>query len=142
MCQLLSVARELTTYREMLPWMHPLAILKCYMLCKFETANAHAPMVLESFLLDRCALSIHHEMRPCSLSFIISTIVLLGRSPRKNCKNDLDDQTCGNSNDFQLANNTPPLSVIGSVIALSARIHSFAGPVMCKRRLENTACLT
>ena len=47
----------------------------------------------------------------------------------------------GNWNSFQLANNTPPLSVTGSVIAPSARMDVCAGPGMYKRRLKSTACL-
>ena len=47
---------------------------------------------------------------------------VLGRSPPKNCKNDLTIKLDGNWSSFQLANNTPPLSVTGSVIAPSARM--------------------
>ena len=46
----------------------------------------------------------------------------LGRSPPKNCKNDLTIKLDGNWSSFQLAISAPPLSVTGSAIAPSARI--------------------
>ena len=50
------------------------------------------------------------------------SLALLGRSPPKNCKNDLTIKLDGNWSSFQLAISTPPVDVIGRTIAPSARM--------------------
>ena len=52
----------------------------------------------------------------------VMIVGMLGRSPPKNCKNDLTIKLDGNWSSFQLAISAPPLSVTGSAIAPSARI--------------------
>ena len=46
MCQLLAIARELTTYTEVLPWMHPSddpEVLQALQMCNRKCARAHGP---------------------------------------------------------------------------------------------------
>ena len=112
------------------------------MSCKCKTANAHAPTVLESFLLDKCALPKHHRMSRAHCHSTLAQLLVLGRSPHTIARMTLTIKRDGNWSSFQLADNIAPLSVTGTVIAPSARIDLFAGPVMCEYRLENTVCLT
>jgi len=115
--------------REMLPWIHPSDLLRCYRLCKCKSANAHAPTVLESFDLDKCALPIH-QSRHSTLAQLYRWAKARIKSARMTMAIKLD----GNWSCFLSAKNTPPLTVTGSVIAPSARMDLFAGPVMCEHK--------
>ena len=141
MCQLSALARELYSETCCHGYIHQ-KLLRCYRHCRCKTANAHASTVLESFLLDICALPKDHSMSRAHCHSTLTQVSLLGRSPHTIARMTLPIKRDGHWNSFQFADNMAPLSVTGTVIARSAIIDLFAGPVMCEHRLENTVCLT
>ena len=63
-------------------------------------------------------------------------------APIKIARMTLTIKLDGNWSSFQLANNTPPLSVTGSVIAPSARMSAQEAPEMDKNRMQTSQCFS
>ena len=100
-------------------------------LCKYSRrANNQAtcvsrPNAADIYVLKRAQVSWRHQLECVSVCW--------AEAPVKIARMTLTIKLDGNWSSFQLANNTPPLSVTGSVIAPSARMQ---GEVLGARMAE------
>ena len=105
-------------------------------MCKLSNHYRSDPVQVQSTNLTGAAV-------PCTASHTISTYVsdCWAEAPVKIARKTLTIKLDRNWSSFQLANNTPPLSVTGSVIAPSARIYAKATEGVQPNLKKCGACL-
>jgi len=92
---------------------------------RHQHGHTHSPTAHHAALLAHLFVAACGELR-CTLLCAYAVAVCWAEAPIKIARMTLTIKLDRNWSSFQLANNTPPLSVTGSVIAPSARIRRSA----------------